>query len=246
MESSDEVTLLRTAFGDDWQRALVERLNVYDLSRTWPAYQRSDGLGIFAAAVLKNKLPIIGHGKTAYRMQLDLSHVFVQENMLNPTIGIAGFLNNVLRDAGFEMRIFEREKLIETFLNFSRDFQKDLLVGIMMDALEYFYRKLSHEWRHWSGNDLSASGKISPIDIWYHYSVFELRPTREEIEKVLAMHKEEAANVIMDLDTGNLGQRCGVCGKRATSVCVDCRTARYCSVACQSKDWVAHATKCGK
>jgi hypothetical protein len=246
MESSDEVTLLRSAFGEDWKRAIIERLNVYDLSKTWPAYQRADGLGIFAAAVLKNKLPIVGHGKTAWRMRLDLEKVFVQRRMLDPTMGIAGFLNNVLLETGLERRpFFERQMLMETFLNFSSDFQKDLLVGIMFDSMEDFYSDLSQQWKEWSRGDLSASGKVSPIDIWAYYAMFEMRPTREELETVLAMHKEEAANVIMDLEVGNLGRRCGVCAKRASTLCAGCKVQPYCSATCQREDWDAHAENCG-
>ena len=246
MDDLDELGLLRRAFGEDWKRAVIQRVNVYDLSRNWPAYQRPDNLGIFAAAVLEGQLPIVGHGKTARPMRLGLDKVYAQERMLNPTLGIAHYLNDVLQNAGLLPQAFERKQVVEVFLNFSPHFQQDLLVSILFDSMEDFYTDLSRQWEDWSGGDMSASGKISPIDIWAYYAKFELRPIREELENVVAMHTEEAANVIMDLQSTNLGRKCDVCAKRAAFICTGCTRTAYCSVGCQRKNWTTHATRCTK
>ena len=50
-----ELELLTGTFGADWKTKVVEALNVYDLSKNWPAYKRDDELGIFAAAALSKE-----------------------------------------------------------------------------------------------------------------------------------------------------------------------------------------------
>ncbi|KAL7037454.1 hypothetical protein ACKWTF_009232 [Chironomus riparius] len=39
-------------------------------------------------------------------------------------------------------------------------------------------------------------------------------------------------------------EKCGKCGKVATSMCINCKTAFYCSRECQKSDWKCHKTQC--
>jgi hypothetical protein len=226
----DEYRLLRTAFGENWKAAVIERLNVYDLTRQWPGYVREDGLGVFAAAVLKQQVPVIGHGKTATKMAVKKSAVYAHKELLDKTRGIAGYLNAILEKAGLPPRVWEnKEELVNLFLNFSQEFQRDLATVALFSAVVDFYNNLTRAWVQWIGAD-NMPGRISPGTIWGNYKNYELEPQRDELETVIQMHTEEAVNVFLDLHVINA---CSTCAAPASLMCEHCR-AVYCSPKCQT------------
>lgn len=240
----DEYRLLRAAFGPNWKVELINRLNVYDLTRQWPAYTRPDGLGIFSAAVLKKELPIIGHGKGAKKMTITKSRVYAPSDFLDPTQGIAMYLNGLLVETGLEQRVFKRKELIDLFLNFSQEFQRDLATVVLFSSVVNFYNQLSRDWLQWIGGTDEMSGKISPVTIWGNYAFNELWPQRDELETVIKMHIEEAANVFLEMQGNGLASQCVACTKPAKLQCDRCRVAVYCTPSCQRVDWPQHQSKC--
>lgn len=236
-----ELELLTGTFGADWKTKVVEALNVYDLSKDWPAYKRDDKLGIFAAAALKNEIPLIGYGERAKRLDFPFDKHFTSM-LLKPTEGIAKYVNDVLQNGGVPPRIWAPEKLMTLFSNFSAEFKQKLIIVVLFSVMVEFYSELSKQWHSWIGND-TLPGKVSPVTTWSNYSFYQLWPLRDDLETLLAMHAEEALNVFFDIGKA---KPCSVCSNRALLQCSVCKKTPYCSASCQKSHWIAHREVCRK
>ena len=67
-----------------------------------------------------------------------------------------------------------------------------------------------------------------------------------QVESALKVAKNDAVRTMLRRGGKGKAPACAKCGKEAGMRCSVCKTAVYCSSACQHADWTAHKTTCKK
>ena len=67
-----------------------------------------------------------------------------------------------------------------------------------------------------------------------------------QVESALKVAKNDAVRTVLRRGGKGKARACAKCGKEAGMRCSVCKTALYCSSACQHADWTAHKTRCKK
>lgn len=194
-----EEDLFQNTFGSNWRDTIVKLLNEYDDSQNWPAYKRSDGLGLFARALLLQEVPIIGVGETARKMELTPRTQLPNPGTLSYTRGLAGLFNMLLGQAGVMPQSWEKkDQLGTTFAQFDREQKQQLLLVASFESLVDFYIELSVQWAAWFGID-SPQHKKMPDTIWSIYGAMTLSMKLDMLKKELEGNASLYLDVLLDV-----------------------------------------------